>query len=484
MNKKPPTALRAATGKPRSAGLKNAPRKPAPRRKTRIALAMAGGGPLGAIYEIGTLTALSEVLRGVDLNHLDMYVGVSAGGIVGAGLANGITPRDMCAMFIEPQSIAADGHAGERFDPAVLMRPALHEFGQRLGKVPRLLAQSVWHYLTDRRSQGWIDSFGRLTQALPAGLFSNQGLLDYLTATFTKPGRSNDFRDLKAKLFLVATDLDSGAAVAFGAPGHDHVPIAHAAAASSALPGLFPPVQIDGRCYLDGALKRTLHASVALKAGADLVLCLNPIVPYDDRAAKRPPGTDGPLHPAGAASTAGSARQSRHQPRPLIEGGLPVVLSQTLRAMVHSRMEIGMRQYADDYGHADVVLFEPGAADAEMFFTNAFSYASRRRLCEHAYQQTRESLWQRRSELAPILARHGITLDLAVLRDRSRRLVQRAAPAPRKNTPLNMGNVAARLSAHLGELEQLVQQRTVQREQKEQREQRALRPPPSAILPA
>ena len=441
---------------------------------------MAGGGPLGAIYEIGALTALSEALRGVDLNDLDMYVGVSAGGIIGAGLANRITPRDMCAMFIEPRAVTEPGHAIERFDPAVLMRPALQEFGQRLRTVPRLLAQSAWHYLTDRRSQGLIDSFGRLTQAIPAGLFSNQRLLDYLTATFTKPGRSNGFRDLKAKLFLVATGLDSGAAVKFGAPGHDHVPIAHAAAASSALSGLFPPVQIDGRCYLDGALKRTLHASVALKAGADLVLCLNPIVPYDDRVAKRSPAAsaDGPADPASAASTASSARQSRHTPRPLIEGGLPVVLSQTLRAMVHSRMEIGMRQYDDDYGHADVMLFEPGAADADMFFTNAFSYASRRRLCEHAYQQTRASLWQRRSELQPILARHGITLNLAVLRDRSRRLVQRTAPAPRKNTPLHMGNLAARLSAHLGELEHPVQQRAAQREQ------RVLRAKASAILTA
>lgn len=469
MNKKLPSAPRAATVKPHAAALKNTPRKRAPRRHTRIALAMAGGGPLGAIYEIGALTALSEALRGVDLNDLDMYVGVSAGGIIGAGLANGITPRDMCAMFIEPRAAAEPGHAIERFDPAVLMRPALREFGQRLRKVPRLLAQSAWHYFTDRRSQGLIDSFGRLTQAIPAGLFSNQGLLDYLTATFTQPGRSNDFRDLKAKLFLVATDLDSGAAVAFGAPGHDHVPIARAAAASSALPGLYPPVEIDGRCYLDGALKRTLHASVALKAGADLVLCLNPIVPYDDRVAKHHPaaGSDGAAGTASAASRAGRVRQARHQarhqPRRLIEGGLPVVLSQTLRAMVHSRLEIGMRQYDDDYGHADVVLFEPGAADADMFFTNAFSYANRRRLCEHAYQQTRASLWQRRSELQPILARHGIRLDLAVLQERSRHLVKRAAPAPRKATPLQLGNVVARLSGALAQIDRVVQNARAQR---------------------
>ncbi len=486
-----------------------APRKRAPRRKTRIALAMAGGGPLGAIYEIGALNALTETIDGLDLNGIDMYVGVSAGGIIGAGLANGITPRDMCAMFIEPaepdtrpapetahdrqmatstaasgfppvSATAAEGarHSTplERFDPAVLMRPALDEYGKRLRKVPGLLVQSAWHYLTDRRGRGWFDSFGRLTQAIPAGLFSNQGLLDFLTTAFNQPGRSNDFRDLKAKLFLVATDLDSGAAVAFGAPGHDHVPIAHAAVASAALPGLFPPVEIDGRYYLDGALKRTLHASIALKAGADLVLCLNPIVPYDDRVAMAGATThhsgNAVAHAAAQPGTIPAAGGRRKTARHLIDGGLPVVLSQTLRAMVHSRMEIGMRQYDDDYGHADVVLFEPNAADADMFFTNAFSYSSRRRLCEHAYQRTRAELWQRRDELQPILARHGLTLNLEVLLDRSRRLVRRAPPVTKKRLlpalfaarqPLPLTTVTARLSASLAQIDHLVQVRLAQR---------------------
>ena len=95
------------------------------------------------------------------------------------------------------------------------------------------------------------------------------------------PGRSNDFRQLSRKLVLVATDLDSGQAAPFGQPGWDHVPISQAAAASAALPGLFPPVAIDGRWYVDGALKKTLHARVLLDMGLELVLCLNPLVPFD-----------------------------------------------------------------------------------------------------------------------------------------------------------------------------------------------------------
>jgi NTE family protein len=66
-------------------------------RPPRIALALAGGGPLGAIYEIGALCALQESLNGIDFTKLQHYVGVSAGGFIAAGLANGITPHELCA---------------------------------------------------------------------------------------------------------------------------------------------------------------------------------------------------------------------------------------------------------------------------------------------------------------------------------------------------------------------------------------------------
>ncbi|MEP6826282.1 MAG: patatin-like phospholipase family protein, partial [Ramlibacter sp.] len=92
----------------------------------RIALALAGGGPLGAIYEIGALCALAESLDGLDFNRLHHYVGVSAGGFIAAGLANGMTPRELCAAFIEN-----DAQASEVFNPSWLMVPAYSEFARR-----------------------------------------------------------------------------------------------------------------------------------------------------------------------------------------------------------------------------------------------------------------------------------------------------------------------------------------------------------------
>ena len=91
-----------------------------------------------------------------------------------------------------------------------------------------------------------------------------------------------------------------------------------------------------------------------------------------------------------------------------------------------------------------------------MFFTNVFSYSSRRRLCEHAYQKTRAELWQRRDELQPILARHGIHLNLGVLQDRHLTLVKPAAAPLAKNALLPVGRILAQLSDSLEDLERFV----------------------------
>ena len=111
-----------------------------------------------------------------------------------------------------------------------------------------------------------------------------------------------------------------------------------------------------------------------------------------------------------------------------------------------------MRQYGDDFPRADVVLFEPDRADAEMFFTNIFSYSSRRRMCEHAYQKTRSDIWKRRHQLQPLLSPHGVTLNLDVLRDRSRSLVTGAESSVQPRL-VKLGGVVSHLSESLSDLE-------------------------------
>jgi NTE family protein len=350
----------------------------------RIGLALAGGGPLGAIYEVGALLALAESLDGIDLNELEVYVGVSSGGFVAAGLANGISPAQMYRLFIAEDRGAA-------FSPALFLRPAVREFSRRALSLPGLLAASTLDFLHHPFRHGALSSFAALGRAVPTGLFDQRAIHEFLVRLFAAGGRTNDFRRLHHKLFLVATNLDTGAAVTFGEAGFDHVPIDRAIAASAALPGLFPPVEIDGEQYVDGALNKTLHASVALDQGVDLLLCVNPLVPFDATAA---------------------SRRGRLTIEKIDHGGLPLVLAQTFRAIIHSRMKVGMEKYHRQYPHADILLFEPDREDADMFFANIFSYTHRVRLCGMAYRNTRSRLLAQRDRLEPLLARHGVRLRI------------------------------------------------------------------------
>src|SRR5712675_3734716 len=106
----------------------------------RVGLALAGGGPLGGIYEVGALLAMADSLDGLDFDDLDVYVGVSSGGFVAAALANGISPTQMYRLFIDDGADAA-------LSPALFLRPALGEFAQRALSVPRLFGDAAVNYL-------------------------------------------------------------------------------------------------------------------------------------------------------------------------------------------------------------------------------------------------------------------------------------------------------------------------------------------------
>ena len=379
-------------------------------RSPRVGLALAGGGPLGAVYEIGALCALEEVLEGADFTGFDHYVGVSAGAFIAAALASGWRPRELCDGFI------ANGGRGGLFDPAWLTVPAWGEALRRAARVPGLALSAAWRATLGRKTL--LEVVEGLAPAVPTGLFSNEEVHLRLQKLFALPGRSNDFRTLRPRLHLVATALDTAEAVAFGGEGWDHVPISRAVQASCALPGLFPPVEIDGRMFVDGALTKTMHASLALDAGVDLLLCVNPLVPF--------------------------TRAS------LADGGLPAVMSQTFRTLIHSRLTLAMKQYAVSYPDTDIVLLEPHGADVEIFHANTFSYGQRRRLAEHAYQQTRAWLRAQQETLAPVFARHGMRLRPEALRDDGRQLVNARA------RPKRLGATLTRLHAVLDELDAAV----------------------------
>lgn len=393
--------------------------------RSRIGLALAGGGPGGAVYEIGALRALDDALEGVDFNDLHVYVGVSAGSFIASCLANGMTTAQMCRAIVK-------GDQSEHpFSPKYLFQPAALEFVNRSLMTPRLVLEALWDYVAHPEDQSLLESLTRVTRALPVGVFESHPIQAFLERSFSRRGRTDDFRELSRHLIVVAADLDSGQAIRFGEPGFDHVPISKAVQASTALPGLYPPVLIDGRYYVDGVILKTMHASVALDADSDLVLCVNPIVPVDTER----------------AVDAGVMRRGN-----LVNRGLPTVLAQSLRTLVHSRLATGFSSYDTAYPDRDVILLEPSRDDYEMFFTNIFSFSNRKVVCEHAYDQTRQDLLARREVIEPVLARHGARLRVDVLEDEERDLwssVGLAADATR-------APVTERLDRTLSDLETLL----------------------------
>lgn len=364
--------------------------------RPKIGLAVAGGGPIGGIFEIGAARALDDAIDGLDMNALDVYVGISSGAYIAASLANRLTSTELCRIFVSNDSDQFTFKAED------FVRPAIWEYLRRISGVPRLLMTGLAEFAKHPFDLRVTDSLIRLGSLLPLGLFDNEAIERFLRKAFTAHGRSNDFRELDRKLVIVAVELDSGQAIRFGTPGYDDVPISRAIEASSALPGLYPPVLINGKYHVDGALRHTVHASVAMDAGADLVLAINPLVPID---------------------TTTASAIGKGSPSSLIEGGLPVVLSQMFRTLLQSRMQASIPKYERKYTGSDLLLIEPDNDDTDMFFTNVFSFANRRNLAEHAYQSTLNDLRTHRKTLGPLLQRHGLSLRDSVLNDPERTLL-------------------------------------------------------------
>ncbi len=355
----------------------------------RVGLALAAGGVLGGVYEVGALRALEEAIEGLDLNNLRVIVGVSAGSFIGAHLANGVTVTEMI------RGLAAEDGSEAMFDQSIFFMPAYRELARRGLQLPTVISETLTQLAKGPEDPSFMGTLEGLGRSLPVALFSNEGIREYLERSFLRPGRSNDFRRLRQKFFVVATDVETGRRVVFGDKDLDHVPISLAVQASTAVPGLYQPVEVEGRVCVDGVLLKTMHASVALDHGADLLLCVNPLVPMET-------GSE-------------DAREALGK-RAVQRGGLPALLSQSFRILIHSRAVLGMERAAQSHPDSDLVLFQPESTEHRLF-TNLFRFRSRRKICEIAYQQTRQDLWRRRELLGPLFEKHGLGLQLEVLAD-------------------------------------------------------------------
>ncbi|VAW40621.1 hypothetical protein MNBD_GAMMA01-1645 [hydrothermal vent metagenome] len=346
----------------------------------KTGLALAGGGPLGGFYELGAICALQDSVKALNLNNLDVYVGVSSGAFLVSSLANGISTEEIANIF------AFNKKAETPFNPDHFLRPAYKQFLQKATDIPLVTYEALFLWLKNPLNTSIVDILETFGKILPTGVFDNSSLEEFLRKILSVNHCSNDFRKLKRKLYIVACDIDTGKIATFGNDINSDVPISKAVQASSALPGLYAPVKIKGKYYVDGALRRTMNASAALNQGVQLLFAVNPIVPFE-------------------------SEQELHKRSKLLKGGLPMVLSQTFRSIIQSRLKSGLEKYNTHYPKADIILIEPNKDDELLFNTNLFSYSKRDKLCEYAYQQTRIQIQQKFTEIQQVLKRHSFSIN-------------------------------------------------------------------------
>ena len=293
------------------------------RAPERRALVLAGGGVIGGMFEVGALAALEETLPGFRANEFDLYVGSSAGSVVGALMANGVRPLELYAILDE-----------ERDDPLNFQRGSVYHKGSFSGAT-RNIAQFVWaigkRAMTDFRLE-WPDLLARSGGDMPAGFFSLAPLEAYVREAFLAKGLSNSFATTPRPLLIAAVALDRAERVVFGSGDQMDVPISQAIAASSAIPGFFEPFRIGGRDYVDGDVGYTGHADLAVEAGATVLVALNPAVPQ--------------------CLTEADAPEIRR-------GGLYAIMEQTTHIASLNLFNVGLREIKLMHPEVDIMVIQP-----------------------------------------------------------------------------------------------------------------------------
>jgi NTE family protein len=250
----------------------------------------------------------------------------------------------------------------------------------------------------DLRQVSAVDIVVALAEALPSGLYSGEGIERYVRRILCDPDRTNDFRELACELYLAATDLDTCERVVFGSAGFDEVPISRAVSASSALPMVYRPVEVDGREYVDGGIVSTTNLDIAVEAGAKLIVVVNPLVPYTNDFEARVP----------------TITVSR--PRRVSDMGFPHIGYQAFKMLAHQRLHELAHRWEERYPGVDIILIEPDSGDELMFQTSIMNYTSRVDIARHGFQSVTLKLANDYPRFKRICARHGIAISAARVR--------------------------------------------------------------------
>jgi NTE family protein len=208
-------------------------------------LVLGGGGVIGVAWEVGLLTGLAE--GGVDVREADAVVGTSAGSMVGSWVAAGLD------------------FSGPAREPSVVRSVPIPESGPDLAKLGEVF--QIWS-TAESMSEATLREIGTLATA--ATTVSQQ---EWIAST----GGGIGVEDWPEKpLHICAVDVATGE---FRVHTRDTGAPLHAAVASScAIPGMFPPIEIDGAHYMDGGVRSGTSADVALEFEPESVVIVAPII--------------------------------------------------------------------------------------------------------------------------------------------------------------------------------------------------------------
>ncbi|NBM18592.1 patatin-like phospholipase family protein [Streptomyces sp. GC420] len=205
------------------------------------ALVLGGGGLTGIGWEIGVLHGLARA--GVDLTTAGLVVGTSAGSVVGAQLTSGLlTPEEL----YERQLVPPDG-----------------ETAAHMGAM--IMARFAWGVVRSRDAKSYGMRMGRMALAARTPREAERrAVIAQRLVSHEWPAR---------RLVVTAVDAVTGEFRAFGAG--DGVPLVDAVSASCAVPGVWPPVTIGGRRWIDGGVRSAANADLA--SGYARVVVLAPV---------------------------------------------------------------------------------------------------------------------------------------------------------------------------------------------------------------
>ncbi|MDQ6734213.1 MAG: patatin-like phospholipase family protein [Nitrospirota bacterium] len=357
--------------------------------RSKVALALSGGGFTGYLFEIGALAALDDLFEdGFTVNEFDLYIGVSAGSAAASLIANGISPAEIFQANV----------TGERpyyFERRDIFVPAMDQGFTSMARAVRQFGAICKLYLRNRREMSLIELLEKVQQTLPCGIYTLDPFAQYLERTFSIKGLANDFPSLPHPLYIPAIDLEDGQSVLFGDEGWQHIPISKAIIASSAAPIYFCPVRIADRDYIDAGIGRLACFDVAPKMGVDFMVI---------------------IHPSSLIGRGGN------RPRPTTTNGQPYrgflsIADQAARINLEARFSLALDLYIKQSPDRFFVI-SPQTSEALVFDRSFLSFRDRIDLLSYGYFATVQIIKEDFARIRAVFARHGLSISLAKLDER------------------------------------------------------------------